>query len=144
VREVVKDWSNGIYSPDFWDSPPIAINLDNAWQCFPEAPRFRRGALAARDELLGKDPTKASGSVALMKTIQSTACKHIFETGSPNDLQAHVSKHILRFLETERDTSVIFDMTVTFKALRTLRKHEAMQVVKNLVQLMGNYQTSPS
>ena len=56
--------------------------------------------------------------------------KHIFETGFHNDLQAHVSKHILRFLKAERDTAVIFDMTVTFKALRTLRKHEAMQVVK--------------
>ena len=28
-------WMNGIYSPDFWDSPPIAINLDEVWQAIP-------------------------------------------------------------------------------------------------------------
>ena len=45
-------WMNGRFSPDFWDSEPMAITLSQAWQGFPQLKRFWPSALEARDSLL--------------------------------------------------------------------------------------------
>ena len=65
--------------------------------------------------------------------IQAIAYKHIFEAGFPNDLQAHVSKHVFKMLGADADSAAQFALDDTFKAMRKLRKHEAMQVIKTWV-----------
>ena len=64
------------------------------------------------------------------KGVQKIAYKHIFNCGFPNDLQAHVSKHIHQLISSFCDREATFDLRDTCKALRSMRKHEAMQVIK--------------
>ena len=112
---------------DFWDSTPMAINLDQAWQGYPNEKRFRLGTLEARDQLL---QLAASSSPPHKLPIQATAYKSLMQIGFPNDIQAHVSKHIFQFAGTDGDANASLDLTASFMFLRKLRKHEAMQVIK--------------
>ena len=116
-------WMNGVYSPDFWDSPPIAINLDEAWQGYPNELRFKHAILRTRDQLL-----KDSCSHKTLH-IQRDAYSSLVQAGFRNDLKAHASKHVLDMLGLD-GKQLSFNMDGTFKAMRKIRKHEAMQVVK--------------
>ena len=116
-------WMNGVYSPDFWDSPPIAINLDEAWQGYPNELRFKHAILRTRDQLL-----KDSCSHKTLH-IQRDAYSSLAQAGFPNDLEAHASKHVLDMLGLDGN-QLSFNMDGTFKAMRKIRKHELMQVVK--------------
>ena len=62
--------------------------------------------------------------------IQATAYKSLMQIGFPNDIQAHVSKHIFQYIGADVDKNATLDLADCFKCLRNLRKHEAMQVIK--------------
>ena len=84
---------NGYFSFAFWDSEPIATNLNQAWLGFPELERFKLAALEVRDDLL-----QAPQSLSKKLPIQAKAYKCLVQVGFPNDLEAHVSKHFFQFL----------------------------------------------
>ena len=62
-------------------------------------------------------------------SIQKEAYASLIAMGFPNDLQKHASEHICRLTGLDSD-QIEFNMESTFKAMRKIRKHEAMQVVK--------------
>ena len=102
----------------------MAINLDQAWQGFPNETRFKLAALEARDHLLSLSSTQKN------LPIQATAYKSLMQVGFPNDIQAHVSKHLFQYLGVDVDKHTCLDLSECFKQMRKLRKHEAMQVMK--------------
>ncbi len=40
-------WGSGLFYPDFWDSSPLALNLDTAYKGFVDFPRWSAGGLAS-------------------------------------------------------------------------------------------------
>ncbi len=44
------DLAEGRLSPSFWDSPPIASNLNRAYSCFPGDPKLAEGVRKFLDQ----------------------------------------------------------------------------------------------
>ena len=54
----------------------------------------------------------------------------MMQIGFPNDLQQHVSNHILKFVGVLLDPCASLTLSGPFKIMRTFRKHEATQILK--------------
>ena len=113
------------YRPLYCNTSGGKTHLNQAWLGFPELKRFKLATLEARDHLLQAPPT-------LLKKlpIQAKAYKCLVQVGFPNDLEAHVSKHFFQFMGADVGRHACLDLTDCFKAMRSLRKHESMQIIK--------------
>ena len=73
-------WSNGHFSPDFWDSEPIVCNLNQAWLGFPDQKRFTHAVAAARETAASSPIAPGAHAHHAMECRSWHSCKTIFRT----------------------------------------------------------------
>ena len=120
-------WSQGLFYPEFWDSQAIAFNLDHAYRCFP-GDRWAAGARSTFDEI-----TKAE--ITSKTQIQGLAYTNLVECSFANDLESIVSTRLIKMfgLAWNHNAGMDFQFKDACNILRSLRKHDAMQVIKTWV-----------
>ena len=120
----------GLVSPVWWDSPPIVVNLCQAWDCFPGDSRWHSGAAAAQVAIAA---AKQKQSPGIEPKIQAIAYKHLLAHRFPNGFDKHCSLHIAQLLSLDLDPSSTLDLRESFKVVRSIRKHEAFRVIKTWI-----------
>ena len=131
----IRSWSEGIVSPKCWDTPPFSQTLENAFKGFLGEPLWAPGAFAAHAEIHHalQQADNATISNHSKPKIQSIAYKHFLSSRFPDRFETHISKHIAQLLELDLDGSCTFAFGEAFRLLKSIRKHEAFQVIKTWV-----------
>ena len=116
--------------PHWWDSTPIALNLSHAQSSFPGEPRWSVGASAAHNELTGTALPQQSSSLTKKPKIQATFYKQLLPHRFPDKFEKFCSDRLAALLQLDLAPTSAFDLGESFKVLKSIRKHEAFQVIK--------------
>jgi len=124
-------WGNGIFSNDFWDSTPIAFNLDHAFKGFSGDPLWSHGARKAIQELGLTFPGGAEDP--LSKQLQSTMYKSLVLHAFPCNLAQTIYTRIAKLFLPYEVTYTSLEISHALDSLRSVRKHDAMRALKTWV-----------
>ena len=96
-------WAKGFLSPHlsphFWDSPPFACNLRDAYHGFPAIPRVHRGAAEALKEVCnGPPPDDPNQFPKAQKHFQSLAYSKLLTTAFPQHTLHSTNLHCVQYL----------------------------------------------
>ena len=122
-------WGRGEFQGRFWDSTPIAFNLSHAFAGFPGEATWASGARRAIGRIAPPPPSRRPPSNQVQKICYQELLDHAF----PDNFLNLVSRRV----ESMCGSSVHEDLVPNFhdstQVLKTLRKHDAMRVIKTWV-----------
>ena len=110
---------------------PIAFNLDLAFRGFPGDPLWSHGARKAIRELGLTTPI--SEETHLAEEVQSTMYKCLVSQAFPGNIAQTVYTRIAKLFFPYEITHSSLEIPLAFEMLRSLRKHDAMRVLKTWV-----------
>jgi hypothetical protein len=150
-------WGSGTFSPDFWDSTPIALNLDHAFRCFPGDPLWSHGTRLAVQEIvpspsppsfsdvLPRPPTEQvsqgpfrhppllPASFPPYPPIQNKIYQSLMTHAFPYNLENTIFARITDLFKPYQIDRVGLEIHSAFAILMKIRKHDAMRILKTWV-----------
>ncbi len=119
-------WGSGIFHGNFWDSPPIAMSLSHAFAGFPGDLPWDSGARGAISNLPSQSGSKKD-------RVQHVCYKHLLEHAYPDNTHNIISRRIHKLFEPFSLDTFDIDFSRLSQILKTLRKHDAIRVLKTWV-----------
>ena len=118
---------------EFWDGPPIALSLSDAFRCFPGDARWAPGAREAFQIISEKRAALAVASARARPArlqVQSIAFRCLMKSAFPSNLQATVVRRLHKMGILDASQSSIPEYDSACAVMRKVRKHVAMCVIK--------------
>ena len=132
-------WGRGKMSPLFWDSDPIAQNLDYAFHCFPGHKNWANGARQFVNEVLTSSNHRGAFSILSPETfppcgrIQSKMYHALVSEHFSCKLEDTIMKRVCELFAPYEVDPDSLDTNAAFEILKQLRKHDAVRVIKTWV-----------
>jgi hypothetical protein len=124
----LRETAEGMLSPSFWDSPPIAASLEAAYAGWPKEERFDVPINSAKAEISSKGVALNQMSCSPHKVaVQAIAYRHLFKFLHPDDNCIVLSRR-LRFILGTFCADGWFDAVTPL--LSQLKCYESVQVLR--------------
>jgi len=125
--------NSGKYFCDFWDGPPIALNLGHAAGGFPGDARWAEGARMAIQEIRDRRAALEVDRSSSQPPVQAIAYRNLLSKAFPSSLEVTVLKRLVKMRLVDPTQTTIPEFQAACAVMRNIRKHDALCVIKTWV-----------